>query len=670
MSNVPVILIAFFVILVMDDSSSNKGSPNQEASPVNPAENADAAQSHSVSPERPVVDSENISPPVMNEASMEQRLLNVDGNGENEDRPVNRDNVPDGFLDPEEVMMQRRALLNAAIASQENESAFSCKYPGCNFTSTDVEIYLKHEDSHVDGGSVDCDVCNQQFPSYASMRRHRLIHLGVRPFECQMCAKRFLRKDQFMDHVLRHSKQRPYRCPFCTRGFGFRPHLKAHLTSDHANIVLDKTCRICDFKSSSPNGAKVHFAMCHLKQTLDGSDSDDRSHEHIGSSQSRVTQSENGAIDLATVSQNFSFVQAAHYSPYTASVSDSNAVVAGPSDMSHSSKFHLTPVPSHRPQLMPHTIEQSITMPIPDDDKRHTCVSALAGSTTMASPITCHDRTCCRPSQHHELPPRDKICVKPEPPELSVDDSQNSNVQPTSTMDLSAVDVVETTCVTNEASGSSETPCRRKSHKHSSSDETGSESHNSPPSRTDSQSVPQSSRSVHTCYRFRQCGESSNQRCRDFTRHTCVAHRHPPEKRPRLSEGDSDRHVHNDHSDTEERKVFYNRATSTNSFSQAEVPVPRVIHHTSSVHNDGSCALESHSEASNYFGQKSRIVIRDIESCTLTCPYCGIIFPDQTLYLLHRSLHSETSPWKCNLCGKTCKDKYDFNSHIISKGHY
>ncbi|UYV76659.1 hypothetical protein LAZ67_14001624 [Cordylochernes scorpioides] len=51
------------------------------------------------------------------------------------------------------------------------------------------------------------------------------------------------------------------------------------------------------------------------------------------------------------------------------------------------------------------------------------------------------------------------------------------------------------------------------------------------------------------------------------------------------------------------------------------------------------------------------------------CPYCGIIFPDRTLYFLHRSLHTDASPWKCNLCGRQCQDKYDFNAHIISLAH-
>ncbi|GAB6027154.1 hypothetical protein CHUAL_013912 [Chamberlinius hualienensis] len=53
----------------------------------------------------------------------------------------------------------------------------------------------------------------------------------------------------------------------------------------------------------------------------------------------------------------------------------------------------------------------------------------------------------------------------------------------------------------------------------------------------------------------------------------------------------------------------------------------------------------------------------------LVCVHCGIVFPDQTLYFLHKGVHSENNPWKCNICGELCRDKYDFNTHILSKAH-
>ncbi|KAL1509278.1 hypothetical protein ABEB36_004040 [Hypothenemus hampei] len=53
----------------------------------------------------------------------------------------------------------------------------------------------------------------------------------------------------------------------------------------------------------------------------------------------------------------------------------------------------------------------------------------------------------------------------------------------------------------------------------------------------------------------------------------------------------------------------------------------------------------------------------------LQCVLCGIGFPDQTLYFLHKGCHSEANPWKCNICGEQCSNIYDFNSHLLSKSH-
>lgn len=53
----------------------------------------------------------------------------------------------------------------------------------------------------------------------------------------------------------------------------------------------------------------------------------------------------------------------------------------------------------------------------------------------------------------------------------------------------------------------------------------------------------------------------------------------------------------------------------------------------------------------------------------LQCVFCGIGFPDQTLYFLHKGCHSDANPWKCNICGEQCCNVYEFNSHLLSKSH-
>ncbi|XP_031783733.1 zinc finger protein ztf-16 isoform X1 [Nasonia vitripennis] len=59
----------------------------------------------------------------------------------------------------------------------------------------------------------------------------------------------------------------------------------------------------------------------------------------------------------------------------------------------------------------------------------------------------------------------------------------------------------------------------------------------------------------------------------------------------------------------------------------------------------------------------------DQRSTGLQCSHCRITFPDQTLYFLHKGCHSESNPWKCNICGEQCCNLYQFNSHLLSKSH-
>ncbi|KAF0312202.1 Zinc finger and SCAN domain-containing protein 2 [Amphibalanus amphitrite] len=54
---------------------------------------------------------------------------------------------------------------------------------------------------------------------------------------------------------------------------------------------------------------------------------------------------------------------------------------------------------------------------------------------------------------------------------------------------------------------------------------------------------------------------------------------------------------------------------------------------------------------------------------THLCTFCGILFPDQTLYFMHKGCHAENNPWKCNICSEVCHNVYEFNSHLLSQSH-
>jgi len=52
-----------------------------------------------------------------------------------------------------------------------------------------------------------------------------------------------------------------------------------------------------------------------------------------------------------------------------------------------------------------------------------------------------------------------------------------------------------------------------------------------------------------------------------------------------------------------------------------------------------------------------------------TCNHCNIVYPNQTLYFLHKGFHSEANPWRCNSCGQQSADLYDFNTHLFTVAH-
>ncbi|XP_007910617.1 zinc finger protein Pegasus [Callorhinchus milii] len=51
------------------------------------------------------------------------------------------------------------------------------------------------------------------------------------------------------------------------------------------------------------------------------------------------------------------------------------------------------------------------------------------------------------------------------------------------------------------------------------------------------------------------------------------------------------------------------------------------------------------------------------------CRYCDSYYADATMYTIHMGCHSLEHPFKCNICGHQCADKYDFTCHFIQGPH-
>jgi hypothetical protein len=108
----------------------------------------------------------------------------------------------------------------------------------------------------------------------------------------------------------------------------------------------------------------------------------------------------------------------------------------------------------------------------------------------------------------------------------------------------------------------------------------------------------------------------------------------------------------------------------------ARVPMGRFSPVPGSPRPESPCTKQSvkrprlrESSPSPTFSSSSTISSPSPSLCRYTCTHCNIVYPNQTLYFLHKGFHSDTNPWRCNSCGHQSADLYDFNTHLFSVAH-
>ncbi|XP_063702312.1 zinc finger protein 236-like [Culicoides brevitarsis] len=121
-----------------------------------------------------------------------------------------------------------------------------------------------------------CRDCNKVFKTRFHLNRHRLIHTGEKPFECAKCNKRFIQKTTLNIHMLKHLGNRPYQCRKCGQRFSQKGNLTAHIKRLHSNFLREGqtpkfSCSqcTCQFKKlASLNGhvTRVHSLVKKVKE--------------------------------------------------------------------------------------------------------------------------------------------------------------------------------------------------------------------------------------------------------------------------------------------------------------------------------------------------------------------------------------------------------------------
>uniref|UniRef100_H3AZY2 Zinc finger and BTB domain containing 10 n=1 Tax=Latimeria chalumnae TaxID=7897 RepID=H3AZY2_LATCH len=80
-------------------------------------------------------------------------------------------------------------------------------------------IWANGETPDVSVNKLKCPHCNYIAKYRRTLKRHLLIHTGVRSFSCDICGKLFTRREHVKRHSLVHKKEKNYKCMVCKKIF-------------------------------------------------------------------------------------------------------------------------------------------------------------------------------------------------------------------------------------------------------------------------------------------------------------------------------------------------------------------------------------------------------------------------------------------------------------------
>ncbi|KAK2087395.1 hypothetical protein P7K49_033302 [Saguinus oedipus] len=105
--------------------------------------------------------------------------------------------------------------------------------------------------------------CGKKFYLSNHLRRHMIIHSGVREFTCETCGKSFKRKNHLEVHRRTHTGETPLQCEICGYQCRQRASLNWHMKKHTAEVQYNFTCDRCGKRFEKLDSVKFHTLKSH-----------------------------------------------------------------------------------------------------------------------------------------------------------------------------------------------------------------------------------------------------------------------------------------------------------------------------------------------------------------------------------------------------------------------
>nr|CAH7721229.1 unnamed protein product [Callosobruchus chinensis] len=134
-------------------------------------------------------------------------------------------------------------LKNHIKVHSPQKETYTCNQVGCKKQYTSYLSYRKHLAVHsAESGNLTCQICfESSFATKEEILYHLKIHAGSRTvknpaekkFTCDYCDRKFFTKKDVRRHLVVHTGMRDFLCQFCPQRFGRKDHLVRHIKKSH-----------------------------------------------------------------------------------------------------------------------------------------------------------------------------------------------------------------------------------------------------------------------------------------------------------------------------------------------------------------------------------------------------------------------------------------------------
>ncbi len=141
---------------------------------------------------------------------------------------------------------------------QDSKNPYKC--PDCPETFATNKERGVHLSNH--RSRFKCGVCGIEFKDVHHLRRHSVVHTGLKPFKCSVCQRGFNQRNNLKSHMRLHTGERPYKCQHCDKCFNHNVSLKSHVQRYHTSNSgckekkVKKSKTVTDTVAAQENGNK------------------------------------------------------------------------------------------------------------------------------------------------------------------------------------------------------------------------------------------------------------------------------------------------------------------------------------------------------------------------------------------------------------------------------